>query len=169
MKNLRYFVDNFEAIRLNAVRGIASLFSARDALNALEKEFESQCAPAKPVLADLTEPNQVKRWTDHTGKAIEVGAMGDARLFYALAKAGRGEYPDSYSRQTGVRALKIEAFRRLRNELTKSAGTPLSAFSNPIVDSAAKAHFSNPPKSFECSFCTGYEAHRNWCPTLSNT
>ncbi len=161
MKNLRYFVDNFEKIRLDAVRGITSLFSARDALNVLEQEFESSVKskphPDRLALADLTEPNQVAMWTTGDGGRIQVGYMTDAHLFYALAKAGRGEYPDTASRATGVRVLKIEAFRRLRNELTK-----------PPVDSPAMKSWSK-RRAFDCSWCVGTRSsHSTTCPTLSN-
>lgn len=68
-------------------------------------------------LANLTEPNQVRKWTGGDGTRIAVSRMSESHLFYALAKARRGEYPDSYSRQTGIEALEVEAFRRLRERI----------------------------------------------------
>lgn len=52
-------------------------------------------------------------WTTHTGARVDVRRMGFDHLFYAIAKASRGEYPDSHARRTGVEALKREALRRL--------------------------------------------------------
>ena len=52
-------------------------------------------------------------WTTGDGSRIRVQAMSDSHLHYALAKAHRGEYPDSVSRNTGIAALKAEAARRL--------------------------------------------------------
>lgn len=121
VRSLRYFVTQYRAIEDGAVSGLRSLFEARDELNDLESEYNTQNAksPDRLVLADQTEPNQVRLWTTGDGSRIQVGAMTDSHLFYALAKARRGEYPDTASRATGVRALKLEAFRRLRNELVK--------------------------------------------------
>lgn len=110
--------------------------------------------PDHLVLADLTEPNQVALWTTGDGSRIQVGAMTDQHLFYGLAKAMRGEYPDSASRATGVCALKLEAFRRLRNELTR-----------PTVDSSARKSWSKAPRTFRCIWCSGQTAHQSTCPT----
>lgn len=86
----------------------AQLRRLRQAFGALEREQR---------LLAMTEPNQVKTWTTSDGSRIQVGAMTDQHLFYALAKARRGEYPDSHARQTGIETLEVESFRRLRNRL----------------------------------------------------
>lgn len=52
-------------------------------------------------------------WTTADGSKVRVQAMSDSHLHYALAKAYRGEYPDSASRLAGIDALKAEAARRL--------------------------------------------------------
>src|SRR5688572_31835214 len=70
-------------------------------------------------------------------------------LFYALAKARRGEYPDTHARATGIEALELEAFRRLRNKLTRQ---PLTM----------------PRTRFCCDRCTGSQCHTPSCPTLSH-
>jgi hypothetical protein len=93
-------------------------------------------------LMALTEPNQVAQWTCGDGSRVEVGAMRDSHLFYALAKAGRGEYPDSHARQVGVRALELEALRRLRNKMLHGP-VQLSSFASPTVDRAALRHMHN--------------------------
>lgn len=76
--------------------------------------------------------------------------MTDQHLFYALAKARRGEYPDSHARATGIEALELEAFRRLRNKLVV-----------PTVDSTAMKR-----KPLDCAFCHGHFVHYAHCPTL---
>lgn len=148
-KPLSYYIRRYEGIFDHVRNGhTKSLLDAKSQLEALDREYndDNSRSPDRFVLADLTEPNQTKRWTCGDGKAIEVGSMTDSHLFYALAKAGRGEYPDTYSRQTGVRALKIEAFRRLRNELTTA--TNVAA-----------------PRAFSCDWCCGKTQHQTHCPT----
>lgn len=128
-KPLSYYIRRYEGI-FDRVRSgaTASLLDAKSQLDALESEYntDNSRSPDALVLADLTEPNQLQKWTTGDGSRVEVCTMTNSHLFYALAKAQRGEYPDSASRATGVRALKIEAFRRLRNELTseKPKGRP---------------------------------------------
>lgn len=120
---LRYYVQRYLGIERSAIKGEVSLYQAKDHLDALDREYNTdnvpQRSPDRLVLANLTEPNQVTLWTSGDGSRAPVASMTDAHLHYALAKAGRGEYPDSASRAAGVRALKLEAFRRLRNELVK--------------------------------------------------
>jgi hypothetical protein len=77
-------------------------------------------------------------WTTADGSKVRVQAMSDSHLHYALAKAYRGEYPDSASRLAGIDALKAEAARRLLRtwglsvEPSKPAGyTPPSAPAQP--------------------------------------
>lgn len=55
-------------------------------------------------------------WTDHSGARIPVKTISDAHLFYAIAKAFRGEYPDSKTWADGVAALKREALSRLQSD-----------------------------------------------------
>jgi len=151
MKTLRYFVDAYRNIENNAVARLISLYCAKESLDRLEKEYVEQHAksPDHLVLADRTEPNQVKTWTSGDGSRIEVGCMTDQHLFYALAKARRGEYPDTHARATGIEALELEAFRRLRNKLTRQ---PLTM----------------PRTRFCCDRCTGSQCHTPSCPTLSH-
>lgn len=52
-------------------------------------------------------------WKTGDGSRVLVQNMADAHLFYALAKARRGEYPDSYSKKVEVGVLESEALRRL--------------------------------------------------------
>lgn len=52
-------------------------------------------------------------WTTGDGSRVPVADMADQHVFYALAKARRGEYPDSYSRKVDVATLESEALRRL--------------------------------------------------------
>lgn len=52
-------------------------------------------------------------WTTGDGSRVPVATMSDQHLFYALAKARRGEYPDTYSRKVEVAVLESEALRRL--------------------------------------------------------
>ncbi len=123
VKPLRYWVRRYLTLEQDAIACKVDLFTSKDRLDALERDYcadnAPQPTPDRLVLVDLTEPNQVALWTAGDGARIQVGAMTHSHLFYALAKAGRGEYPDSASRQTGVRALQLEAFRRLRNTLCK--------------------------------------------------
>ncbi len=124
IKPLSYYIRRYEGIFDRVRNGVTtSLLDAKSQLEALETEYNTdnvpQRSPDRLVLADLTEPNQVQKWTSGDGSRIEVSFMTDAHLYYALAKAGRGEYPDCASRAAGIRALKLEAFRRLRNELVK--------------------------------------------------
>lgn len=124
IRPLTYYIRRYEGIVDRVRNGLTtSLLDAKSQVEALEREFAEDMSrsrsPDRFVLASLTEPNQVQKWTTGDGSRVEVGGMTDSHLFYALAKAGRGEYPDCKSRQTGIRALKIEAFRRLRNELVK--------------------------------------------------
>ncbi len=152
VKPLRYFVQAYLTIERNVVEGIQGLYAGKDALDALDREYNEQNtkSPDALVLADRTEPNQVKTWTTGDGSRVQVGAMTDQHLFYALAKARRGEYPDTHARATGIEALELEAFRRLRNKLTHT----------PVV---------NPPRGVPCDWCSGRTtAHTATCPTLSN-
>jgi hypothetical protein len=121
VKPLRHFVTRYLAIADSAIHGSLTLYGAKDALDQLDQEYNAQNSrsPDRLVLASLTEPNQVTLWTGSDGSRTAVSSMTDAHPHYALAKAGRGEYPDSASRAAGVRALELEAFRRLRNELVK--------------------------------------------------
>jgi hypothetical protein len=52
-------------------------------------------------------------WTTGDGSRVPVASMSDQHVFYALAKARRGEYPDTYSRKVEVGVLESEALRRL--------------------------------------------------------
>jgi hypothetical protein len=52
-------------------------------------------------------------WTTGDGGRVSIRYMSNSHLFYAIAKAHRGEYPDQHARRTGVDALKREALRRL--------------------------------------------------------
>jgi hypothetical protein len=52
-------------------------------------------------------------WTTGDGSRVPVANMPDQHLFYALAKARRGEYPDTYSRKVEVAVLESEVLRRL--------------------------------------------------------
>lgn len=158
VRALRYFVTQYRSIEDSALRQTITLYEAKDALDALEKEYNTQNAqsPDRLVLADQTEPNQVRRWTTGDGTRIPVGNMTDSHLFYALAKAKRGEYPDTASRATGVCALELEAFRRLRNQLTGTAPPPKF---EPEMKRRSK---------FSCGRCSGETAHQSTCPILSH-
>lgn len=123
MKKLADYIRTYEGIVRRVIVGGVSLVTGAAELDELYREFERDTKPPagnppeRLALANLTEPNQMTLWTSQDGSRKKVAAMTDAHLFYALAKCCRGEYPDAESRATGVRALKIEAFRRLRNEL----------------------------------------------------
>lgn len=154
IKPLSYYIRRYLTIERSVLKEGVPLMQGRDLLDNLVTEYNTDQEPLRGcpdslALADLTEPNQVAEWTNGDGSKTQVGAMSPQHLHYALAKALRGEYPDSASRRTGVRALKIEAFRRLRNELTS---TPLPAFSSPTVDSAAMKHWSKAPRDFAYNY-----------------
>jgi hypothetical protein len=121
VKPLSYYIQSYLRIESRARAHEISLMDAKAELEGLDADYmrENSRSPDRLVLADLTEPNQVALWTDSDGSRVRVADMTSAHLHYALAKAERGEYPDSICRQLGIRALKIEAFRRLRNELVK--------------------------------------------------
>lgn len=78
------------------------------------------CNPAERTKLDqlarferLAEGNLDTLWTTGDGSKVRVSAMSDSPLFFALAKAFRGEYYVSADRQKGIEALKLEAARRL--------------------------------------------------------
>ena len=123
IKPLSYYINRYLGIERSVLKEGVPLMQGKTHLDALISEYNT--AHDSLALANLPAPNQVALWTPGDGSRVQVSAMTDQHLHYALAKATRGEYPDSASRRTGVRALKIEAFRRLRNELT-----------SPTVDSA---------------------------------
>jgi hypothetical protein len=156
IKPLSHYIRRYLTIQEDALARRVDLLNAKERLDRLFTEYNTDQEPQRGgpdrlALADLTEPNQVTLWTSGDGSRVQVSEMSEAHLHYALAKGARGDYPDSASRRTGVRALKIEAFRRLRNELT-------SAPPKTIV-SADKA---------PCAWCRGKLTHLSHCPTLSN-
>src|SRR5687767_1112431 len=75
--------------------------------------LDSEAVQSAARINAMIRENYDGTWTIGDGTRVRVQAMSDSHLFYALVKAGRGEYPDSYSRRTGIRALEVEALRRL--------------------------------------------------------
>ena len=97
-------------------RALARLTAARDGLQSLIESTELGMK-LKLVKLQTDAVDRHATWTCGDGRRVRVRTMSDAHLFYAIAKAGRGEYPDSYSRKTGVATLEREALRRLAGKV----------------------------------------------------
>jgi hypothetical protein len=102
---------------------------ARDAAARAEKALkrrrllESEAVQSAARINAMIRENHDGTWTTGDGTRVRVQAMSDSHLFYAIAKGRRGEYPDSYSRRTGIRALEVEALRRLIKVVGWNGGT----------------------------------------------
>jgi hypothetical protein len=97
-------------------RALARLTAARDGLQSLIESTELGMK-LKLVRLQTDSTDRYATWTCSDGRRVPVRTMSDSHLFYAIAKARRGEYPDSYSRKTGVEALEREALRRLAGKV----------------------------------------------------
>jgi hypothetical protein len=85
--------------------------------------IDSEAVQAAARINALIRKDADALWTTGDGSRVPVKAMSDSHLFYALAKAKRGEYPDSYSRKVQVGTLESEALRRLLKVTDWNGGT----------------------------------------------
>lgn len=105
-----------ERVRLPSRKALESLWvSERNYAQYLFARLNEALLSVKKLtsIERIINRSRGQSWTCGDGKRVPINEMSDSHLFYALAKARRSEYPDSWSRQVGVQALEGEALRRL--------------------------------------------------------
>lgn len=111
---------------LERLEDLLGLPSSRDALEAVRVRrelIESEAVVAAGKINQLIRERADGLWTTGDGSRVRVDAMSDSHLFYAIAKARRGEYPDTYSRKVEISTLEAEALRRLLKVTGWNGGT----------------------------------------------
>jgi hypothetical protein len=108
---------------LGALLGSPASKDAIAAARARRELIESEAVVAAAKINDLIRTKAEGLWTTGDGGRVPVAGMSDSHLFYALAKARRGEYPDTYSRKVEVRTLEAEVLRRLLKVVGWNGGT----------------------------------------------
>lgn len=105
---------------------LLSLPVTQDAIEAARHRrelIESEAVQAAAKINQMIRERADGLWTTGDGSRVPVASMTDSHLFYALAKARRGEYPDTYSRKVEVSTLEAEALRRLLKVVGWNGGT----------------------------------------------
>lgn len=124
------FKVDYTALELKTLtQSLGSLLAlpvTQDAIEAARHRrelIESEAVQAAAKINQMIRERADGLWTTGDGSRVRVDAMSDSHLFYALAKARRGEYPDTYSRKVEVSALEAEVLRRLLKVVGWNGGT----------------------------------------------